>query len=54
MVLEKVSIKEIMNEVGLVDSLKVIKDSFITVAREYKLTEDNSGLNPTLCVGDRN
>jgi len=46
MFVEKVSIKEIMNGVSLVDSLKVIKDSFITVAREYKLTEENCPSNP--------
>jgi len=46
MSLEKVSIKEIMNEASLVDSLKVIKDSFITIARELNLTEENCPSNP--------
>jgi len=46
MTLEKVSIKEIINEVGLSDSLNVIKDSFITVARELNLTEENCPSNP--------
>lgn len=46
MALEKVIIKEITNEVGLADSLKVIKDSFITVAREFNLTEENCLSNP--------
>lgn len=43
---EKVSINEIMNEVSLVYSLNVIKDSFITVAREFNLTEENCPSNP--------
>lgn len=46
MTLEKVSIKEINNEVSLSDSLNVIKDSFITVARELNLTEENCPSNP--------
>lgn len=46
MVLEKISIQEIVDEVSLLDSLMVIKDSFITVAREYNLTEENCPSNP--------
>ncbi|MDR3587609.1 MAG: GNAT family N-acetyltransferase [Desulfosporosinus sp.] len=46
MALEKISIKEIINEVSLQDSLMVIKDSFITVAREFNLTEENCPSNP--------
>jgi len=44
--LVKVSIKEIITEASLVESLKIIKDSFITVARELDLTEQNCPSNP--------
>ncbi|SDH48234.1 GNAT family N-acetyltransferase [Desulfosporosinus hippei] len=46
MTLEKISINEIMDEASLVCSLNVIKDSFTTVAREFKLTEENCPSNP--------
>lgn len=44
--LVKVRIKEIMTEVSLIESLRIIKDSFITVARELDLTEQNCPSNP--------
>ncbi|EGW36227.1 GNAT family N-acetyltransferase [Desulfosporosinus sp. OT] len=46
MTLKTVNIKEINNEVSLSVSLNVVKDSFITVARELNLTEENCPSNP--------
>ncbi|EHQ91164.1 GNAT family N-acetyltransferase [Desulfosporosinus youngiae] len=46
MILEKAHIKEITTEESLANSLKVIKDSFITVARQLSLTEENCPSNP--------
>ena len=42
----KVSIKQFMKDECLLDSLKVIKDSFITVAKEFNFTEQNCPSNP--------
>lgn len=43
---EKISIKEISEEADLPDSLIVIRESFITVARDLNLTEENCPSNP--------
>ncbi|MCO5386591.1 hypothetical protein [Desulfosporosinus sp.] len=42
----KVSIKQFMKDECLQESLMVIKDSFITVAKEFNFTEEKCPSNP--------
>lgn len=44
--LKEVNVKEIKSEAGFLDSLKVIRDSFITAAKDLNLTEENCPSNP--------
>jgi len=48
-----VEIREIRNEHDLKNSVKVIRDSFKTVAVEFKLTQDNCPTHPSLTTLDK-
>lgn len=43
---KKLTVQKIENEAGLAESIKIIRDAFMTVAEELKLTQANSPTNP--------
>ncbi len=46
-------IKEITNDSEMEDSIKVIKGSFITVAKEFNINEENCSTNPAFITFEK-